>query len=440
MLQRASGTCAIDFGTSNSAVAVSTAGGVQLARVEGEHTVIPTAVFYDAEPQGRGAAQRARTLFGREAIAAYVSGHDGRLMRSIKSILGSSLMDSLTDIGGGRGRSYADIVGDFIRHLKASAETQFGQRFEHAVIGRPVFFVDDDPARDARAEHALGAIAQSAGFKTVEFQFEPLAAAFDLEQQLLAQGSGEHRVLICDFGGGTCDFSVVRLGGVQRRTGKERILAHHGIHVAGTDFDRHVSLAAIMPLLGHGSTTRAGRAMPSGIYHDLATWHLINTCYTPLRMAEVRQLRADFMDVQAHQRLMTVLDERLGHGLAGLAEDTKVAVATEGMHAINLGAVQAGLQSSFSMADKRIALQGDIARIGAAAQEAVRRAGIQASDVQLLYFTGGSSKLGLLSDHICGLFAQAEPVYGDSFASVAKGLGVMAAQHAPGATGMPIAT
>ncbi len=419
--------CAIDFGTSNSAVAVPTPTGVQLVRVEGAHTVMPTAVFYDTQAPEPGHAPRMHTLFGREAVAAYVAGHEGRLLRSIKSILGSPLIDTQTDVGGGNTRSYADVVGDFLSQLKTSAQTQFDRPFEHAVIGRPVFFVDDDPARDAQAQNALEAIAKRAGFTHVAFQFEPLAAAHDLEQQLLAQGSAERTVLICDFGGGTCDFSVVRLGGERTAPAKDRILAHHGIHVAGTDFDRQVALAAIMPLLGHGSTTRAGRPMPSALFHDLCTWHLINTCYSPQRMAQTRHLRADFTDLRQHQRLLTVTTERLGHSLAGMAEEAKVSVANDGQVEIDLALVERGLRSLFSMQQMQTALARDIDRIAQAAQEAVRRAQLAATDVQTLYFTGGSSKLGLLSAAIQERFPTAHPVFGDSFASVAKGLGVMAA-------------
>ncbi len=424
--------CAIDFGTSNSAVAVPTQTGVQLARVEGQRTLLPTAIFYDAEPH-EVASDSASTLFGREAIETYIAGHDGRLMRSMKSILGSSLMDSQTDIGGGKARSYADVVGDFLRHLKHSAQAQFECTFEHVVLGRPVFFVDDDAKRDATAQSTLEAIAKKIGFQSVEFQFEPLAAAFDLEQDLLASKSGEKLVLICDFGGGTCDFSVARLGasaGKNHVSGSKNILAHHGIHVAGTDFDRQVSLASIMPSLGHRSTTTSGRDMPSGIFYDLASWHLINTCYGQQRLTQMKQLRSDFTDTAVHQRLMRVLSERLGHTLAGMAEDTKVAVATAGDAAppttVDLSCIENGLQTLFDMTAMQRALSADVERIGLAAQQAVRSAGLKTAQIELLYFTGGSSKLTLLSSHIRAQFSNAKSVFGDSFASVAKGLGVIA--------------
>ena len=145
--------CAIDFGTSNSAIAVpDSASGMQLVELEPGHTTMPTAVFYFVEGPDRDGPPRA---FGRAAVAAYVDGLDGRLMRSMKSILGSSLIEQTTDVGGGRGVKYLDIVAAYLNHLKNRAEAQAGSPIRRAMLGRPVFFVDDDPLRDAQAQAAL---------------------------------------------------------------------------------------------------------------------------------------------------------------------------------------------------------------------------------------------------------------------------------------------
>src|SRR3954469_15699667 len=114
--------CAIDFGTSNSAIAVpDAAGGMRLVELEPGHSTMPTAVFYFVDGAELDGPPRA---FGRAAIAAYVDGLDGRLMRSMKSILGSPLIDQTTDVGGGRGAKYLDIVAGYLRHLKRLAEAQ----------------------------------------------------------------------------------------------------------------------------------------------------------------------------------------------------------------------------------------------------------------------------------------------------------------------------
>ncbi|HEX7638221.1 MAG TPA: Hsp70 family protein, partial [Burkholderiaceae bacterium] len=206
--------CAIDFGTSNSAVAVPVAGGstalVPLEPEQGERgRTMPTAVFYLAEGPG---LQNLPRLYGRAAVAAYVEGTDGRLMRSMKSVLGSALMDQQTDIGAGRSVAFGEVIASYLMHLKRAAQARVGADIGRVVLGRPVFFVDDDPARDAAAQASLEAAARAVGFTDVRFQYEPIAAAFHYEQQV----EREQRVLVADIGGGTSDFSLVRVGPARR--------------------------------------------------------------------------------------------------------------------------------------------------------------------------------------------------------------------------------
>jgi hypothetical chaperone protein len=343
----------------------------------------------------------------------------------MKSVLGSSLMDGQTDIGGGKTRAYADVLADFMRHLKTCAEQQAGRETDAAVLGRPVFFVDDDPTRDAKAQTTLESVARKIGFKSVRFQLEPLAAAYDLEQTL----EKETLCLIADFGGGTCDFSVVRLGG-ERKGKSERkadVLAHFGIHVAGTDFDRHVSLRSIMPLLGAGSRTPQGREVPSAAYHDLATWHLINTVYAPPRVRELAGMRAMYAETQKFERLMRAVSLRLGHELASAAERGKVDAAEHGQARIDLTRIETDLFGELGPRELEQALAHDLDRIAQAGLQCVKAAGVDSSAVQLVYFTGGSSRLKLLCDQVAKPFVNARRHHGDSFASVAKGLGVYAA-------------
>ena len=276
--------CAIDFGTSNSGIAVPDGrGGVTLVELEPGYRTMPTSVFYLTD--GATAYEPLPRLYGRAALAAYVDGLDGRLMRSMKSILGSSLAEQGTDVGGGRSVRYADVIAGYLRHLKTVAETAAGTTLQRVVLGRPVRFVDDDDERDARAQSTLEAAARAVGFRDVSFQFEPIAAALHHQQGL----ADERLVLVADIGGGTSDFSLVRVGPGRRGRARrdDDILANHGVHVAGTDFDRHLELAAILPLAGYRGRGPDGREVPSRVYFDLATWHLINTVYTPARVGEL---------------------------------------------------------------------------------------------------------------------------------------------------------
>jgi hypothetical chaperone protein len=419
--------CAIDFGTSNSAISVPTAtAGMTLVELEPGHSTMPTAVFYFVDgPEHDGPP----CAFGRAAIAAYVDGIDGRLMRSMKSVLGSSLVDQTTDVGGGRGMKYLDIVAGYLRHLKRRAEAQCGAAIDRAVIGRPVFFVDDDPLRDAKAQAALEAAARQVGFAEVHFQYEPIAAAFDYERGV----SAEQVALVADIGGGTSDFSVVRVGPRRavRRERRDDILAHHGVHVAGTDFDRRIELGAILPGLGYGALgpaigDAAPREVPSGVYFDLATWHLINTVYNPQRVAELRAMRGFYAEPLHHERLMRVVNERLGHELAARAEAAKIAVADGGATRIDLSLVERDLFAPLGERDAVQAIAADIERIVATARETVRQAGLEADAIDALYFTGGSTGLRLLAQRIASAFPAARAVRGDRFASVVGGLALEA--------------
>jgi hypothetical chaperone protein len=408
--------CAIDFGTSNSAVAVPRDGMMHLALVEGVHRTLPTAVFFNADEQVRA--------FGRAALAAYIDGFNGRLMRSIKSILGSALADGTTAIGDGSAIRYTDVVALLLRHLRQRAQIDAGATIDRVVLGRPVFFVDDDPKADALAQRQLADAARSAGFGEIEFQYEPIAAAFDYEARL----EREQLVLVADLGGGTSDFSLVRVGPSRKslRNRKEDVLAHYGVHVAGTDFDRRVTLSKIMPELGYRSLDTERREIPSRIYFDLATWHLVNTLYTPRRITELRLTRHLYSNSAHHARLMRVIEHQLGHGLLAHAEQAKIAVSAGGDALISLDAIETKLSVGFDTQQLIQASREETARIVAAAQTTARLAGVGPADISAVYFTGGSSGLQFLAHAIVASFPNASALFGDRLASVASGLGIYA--------------
>ncbi|MFX1735074.1 Hsp70 family protein [Paraburkholderia sp. A1RI_3L] len=408
--------CAIDFGTSNSAVALPDGASMRLAPVEGAYTTLPTAVFFNTDEHTRE--------FGRAALAAYVDGFDGRLMRSMKSILGSPLAETTTDLGDGSAIRYTDVIATFLAHLKQCAEACAGSPIARAVLGRPVFFVDDDPRADALAQRQLEAAARSIGLAEIHFQYEPIAAAFDYESRLAEEGL----VLVADIGGGTSDFSLVRVGPdrMARIERKDDVLAHHGVHVAGTDFDRRVELTAILPEFGNRALDPEGREMPNRIYFDLATWHLINTVYTPKRVTELKLMRHLFCDTRQHDRLMRVVERRLGHALAARAEEAKIGVAAGGETMIDLEEVEEGLRLAFDEAQLIEAGIEETRRIVEAARETVRTAGVAPREVSAVYFTGGSTGLAFLSNALAAAFPDARPVFGDRLASVATGLGIHA--------------
>lgn len=403
----------IDFGTSNSAVSYLGDGGLaQLVPLEGDATTMPTAVFFNAEDRS--------THFGREAIALYLAGVEGRLMRSLKSLLGSSLLEEETAVAGAM-LSFKAIIARFLGELRARAGRHLGAQPRRVVLGRPVHFVDDDPQRDARAQAALAEAAASAGFDDVAFELEPIAAALDYERRI----ARETLVLVVDIGGGTSDFTVLRLSPDRMRL-RDRtpdILATSGVHVGGTDYDQRLNLQRVMPLLGFHHRGPTGREVPSSPFVDLATWHLIHWMYTPRRLREVRALRSNYSDLRLHDRLVAVLEQRLGHQLASEVEQAKIHASVHGESArIDLALVEAGLQAAVAPAQMAADLSPLLDQVVDCAADCVARSGLTPAQLDAVYLTGGSSSLRPFQDVLRQRFPATSIVEGDLFGGVASGL------------------
>src|SRR3954471_2100548 len=288
--------CGLDFGTSNTTLGRIVGHAPELVPLESSHATIPSAIFFE---QAGGAA------IGRKAIDEYVAGSPGRLMRSLKSVLGTALIDETTLVGRER-RKFRDVIAYYLGAIKRRAEQTTGIELRSVVHGRPVHFVDDSLEGDRKAEETLRNIVRAIGFDNITFQFEPIAAALDYERQI----SREEIALIADIGGGTSDFSIVRLS-PQRHCKDDRaadILANDGVRIGGTDFDRQLSLGVVMPLFGFGSAMKRPRLdVPSSYFHDLATWSRINRMYEPRVIAEIRRVRRDAKETALLDRLVKVV-------------------------------------------------------------------------------------------------------------------------------------
>jgi hypothetical chaperone protein len=404
--------CGVDFGTSNSTVGWikpghdspgqgKAAGGAHaLLSLEDGKATLPSVVFFNADDE--------QVRYGRAALADYLEGYEGRLMRSMKSLLGTSLMDGQTEVGG-RALPFRVLLAQFIGEVKRRAESEAGRGFEHAVFGRPVFFIDDNRQADKLAEDTLHDVARSVGFRHVAFQYEPIAAAFDYESQI----DREELVLIADIGGGTSDFSLVRLGPGRARKPERRedILATGGVHIGGTDFDKYLSLASVMPLLGYGSSLRSGADIPSSYYFNLATWHTINQAYTRKSVVQLDDLVRDAREPAKLARLQALIEDRAGHWLAMQVEAAKIGLSD---------------QNQVRLLVERATFEAAIGQLLDAIDATVLRlladAGVQPGAVDTVFFTGGSSGVGLLRARIGALLPEARKVEGDLFGSIGAGL------------------
>lgn len=408
--------CGIDFGTSNSAIAIAEAGRASLIPIENGATSVPTALFFSLEDDTRS--------HGREAMRRYLSQETGRLMRSIKSLLGTALWDETTQVNHRR-YAFADIVADYLRFLQAAATANIGNEPDAVVLGRPVFFVDDDPAADAAAQEQLGEAARAAGFTSVEFQLEPIAAALHYESGV----NREEVALVADIGGGTSDFSIVRVSPERARRPDRRndILASSGVHIGGTDFDRLLSMAALMPYLGLRSRLkREGMEAPSWYFADLATWHRINFLYDPKVITEVKTVRRDSAEPAKIERLLRVLEKRIGHELLARVEEAKIAVGETDMTPLSLAGVAQGLALPIRRSKFEAAIAESLTRIESSIAETLRLAGLDVGDVGTVFLTGGSCAVPAVRAAIARAVPHANFVMGDAFGSVATGLALEA--------------
>lgn len=410
----------LDFGTTNSTLALGRLGQTpSLVKLEGEHRTLPSALFFSLEDGS--------THFGRSAVHEYVDGAEGRFMRALKSILGSTLMKETTAVGRER-MSFEALIGRFLSHLKDKLELQTGEAAGPIVFGRPVRFVDEDDAADRRAEEELARAAKGVGFAHVEFQFEPVAAALYGEQLL----SAERLALVVDIGGGTSDFTLVRLSPERSRSLDRRqdILATGGVHVGGTDFDRVLNIARMQPLLGLGSFTKDGkREMPRWYFNDLATWHRVNLLYTPKVKRDVHELTREAAEPEKLQRLAHVLDHRSGHRLAGAVERAKIALTDAEETRIHLREPGLDLAAPVRREDFERVVAELTERIAGAVDAVLADAGVAPEAVEAVILTGGGAEVPAVRRAALRRFAHAEITRSDAFGSVGMGLALDAARR-----------
>jgi hypothetical chaperone protein len=403
--------CGVDFGTSNSTVGWVRPGQSSLLALEDGKTTLPSVVFFNVDDD--------EVSFGRAALAGYLAGYEGRLMRSLKSLLGTSLIDGQTEVAG-RALPFRLLLSYFIGELKRRGELAAGRSFDSAVLGRPVYFIDDSASADRSGQDTLAEVARAVGFKHIEFQYEPIAAAFDYESQI----AREELVLIADIGGGTSDFSLVRLAPerIARAERRDDILATGGVHIGGTDFDKYLSLSSVMPLLGYGGRMLNQADIPSGIYFNLATWHTINLAYTKKSAAQLNDVWRDAAEPDKLARLQDLVEQRAGHWLAMQVEEGKIALSTKDTAQLSLDR----LAPAQTLTLQRAAFEDAISHLVVNVEQTVRKlladAGVQADAVDTVFFTGGSSGVGMLRQRISALLPNARKVEGDLFGSIGTGL------------------
>lgn len=238
-------------------------------------------------------------------------------------------------------------------------------------------------------------------------------------------------MLVADIGGGTSDFSLVRLSPQRARLAdrQDDLLASGGVHIGGTDFDRQLSLASVMPLLGYRSRLKSMREMPSGIFFNLATWHTINFAYTRQTLIEQQRLAIDASEAVYSERLLRLIEKRAGHWLANEVEQAKIALSEHEATSLQLDRLAPDLQHLITRSAFDLATEQLVEKVEETVATLLHEAGVTASHIDTVFFTGGSSGIPRLRQRIAALLPQARAVEGDLFGSIGAGLAVEAARR-----------
>ena len=402
----------IDFGTSNSSVAfLNAAGRSDLLALEVGKPAMPTALFFE---------DHGDVLYGTAAMRAFIDREPGRLMRNIKRVLGSSLMGSTTQING-HGVKFTDILTRYLRALKGRLEEAASEQVDHVVMGRPVRFTENGDSADDLAERQLLECAERAGFRQIVFQFEPVAAAFAHERAI----EGEKLACVVDIGGGTSDFTVLKVGNslATKPSRGDDILANTGVRVGGADFDKLLCLRRFMPELGYGGTFGSRNIpVPTHVYGQLSDWSEVNFAYTAQTLRMVRATHAEARDPERYGRLVDLLEQERGHELLRHVEATKIDLAGCDQARVRLDCVRHEPELTLTRTDFETCVGLQVDKIEGALRECLRKAQVKPRQIDVLILTGGSTDLPLIRRRLRTLLPEARWSEANKFSSVATGL------------------
>ena len=429
----------IDFGTTNSAVAMFVPGkGIELARFSFRGEEIPScrSVLYFEQEKSASGQRRVHGYSGPAAIERYLdSDEKGRLMQSLKSHLSSHSLTG-TEVFGRRHR-LEELVARMLTDLRKRAEEQFMQPVRRATVGRPVRFVGaDSEEEDDFAVSRLRAAFLAAGFEDVEFEMEPVAAAFAYEATL----DHEELILIGDFGGGTSDFSLLRVGpqSGRRGRGQERLLGNSGVGLAGDAFDGRIVRKLVSPALGSNSEARSLNkilpAVPAWIYAHLEHWHHFSFLRTNNVREILKSARLRALEPEKIEALIAVIEGDLGYQLHKAVEKVKFELSQKDCAEFVFrdgkpGASTIELSIPVTLSQFESWITEDLSAIEHSVEALLRSCGVEVRAVDRVFLTGGTSFVPAVRRIFSSRFGQDRIRGGNEFTSVAQGLALAAASR-----------
>lgn len=419
----------IDFGTTHSAVAAaSDSGQVELLRFPGPSGPAGTmrSIMW-FHPEARDRSRRPVAFTGWEAIEASLAAHgDGRLIQSVKSFLASKLFNSTQVFHANY--TLEQLVAVIASRLAHDARQAFPDAAPAVVVGRPVHFVRDGGADDdALAERRLRRALELAGLEQVTFEYEPVAAAYHYESTL----NHDETILIADFGGGTSDFCLIRVGPT-RRAGRmaNAILGTEGVGLAGDAFDGRIVRRLVAPKLGLGSTFTSpfGRAlpMPAWVYTHLERWHHLSMLKSPATLTSLREIESQSNDQEAVSALLHVVESDLGFRLYRAVEQVKIALSSSDEATFVFHEAPVHIEAQLTRRDFESWIEPELGELSACIDRLLQRADIEAHAVDRVFMTGGTSLVPAVRRVFVDRFGDEKVVAGDELTSVARGLALRA--------------
>ncbi len=429
----------IDFGTTNSAVCMlQPSRPLQLVRFSfrGEETSSCRSILYFEQSRTATGHRKVHGYSGPEGIERYLDADEkGRLVQSLKSHLSSRTLTG-TEIFGRRHR-LEEMIARMVGDLRKQAEEQFMQPVTRAAVGRPVRFVgaeskEDDDFAVVRLREAF----LSAGFEEVEFEFESVAAASAYETTL----EREELILIGDFGGGTSDFSLLRVGPEIRRRGRrpEDLVGNSGIGLAGDAFDARIVRQLVSPALGSNSEARSLNkilpAVPAWIYANLERWHYLSFLRTNNVREILRSARVRALEPEKIEALIDIIEADLGYQLHQAVQRVKVELSRQESAEFVFrdgvpGASTVDLRIPVTRAQFESWIAEDLAAIERSVDGLLKSAGVRPQQVDRVFLTGGSSFVPAVRRIFTSRFGQEKMRGGNEFTSVAQGLALRAAAN-----------
>jgi hypothetical chaperone protein len=363
---------------------------------------------------------------GQEAIHHYVGdGAAGRFMQSIKTFLPNTSFDS-TEVFGKR---YAidDLVAIILRKLKACGEAYVGCSVDSVVLGRPVVF-STDAAKDAVAQQRLEKAARKAGFKNIWFQYEPVAAALAYEETL--QAGQERTVFIGDFGGGTSDFSVIRVkgGAFERSDRRSDVLSLGGVYVAGDKFDSQIMWDKVAHHFGRYARYKTmGKDewvnVPRSMVYTLCQWHRIPLLRARTTREHIRVIKRSTDDRPAIEHLENIINDNYGFFLFQAIEKAKCELSDRTQSLICFTERDLHIHENIDKGEFESINAENFQQITECIDEVVARSGLLPAQIDTVFLTGGTSRIPRIQALFAERFGRDKLENRNAFTSVVHGLG-----------------